>query len=98
MIISYLYYGKDASKMEENKRIHWVVKEEPLAGSSLTNIFRLLWQNKFRIHPKYWPRFWYAITLSTLCLPLRWVERITLNRKVKKITIDQDPLFIIGHY
>jgi hypothetical protein len=77
---------------------HWVVKEEPLAGASLINIFRLLWQNKFRIHPKYWLRFWYAITLSTLFLPLRIVEKIRLKRRIKKVEIKKDPLFIIGHY
>ncbi|MBD3189719.1 MAG: sulfotransferase [Candidatus Heimdallarchaeota archaeon] len=77
---------------------HWIVKEEPLAGSSISNIIRLLWQNKFRIHPKYWLRFIYAITLSALCTPLRWIERIRFNRKIKKTKINQDPLFIIGHY
>ena len=29
---------------------HWIVTEEQMAGYTLTNIFRLLWQNKFRMH------------------------------------------------
>jgi hypothetical protein len=79
-------------------KTHWIVKEEPLAGSSLTNIFRLLWQNKFQIHPKYWLRFWYAVFVSAACLPLRMVERLAYSRKIKRTEIKNDPLFIIGHY
>jgi len=87
-------------KQENNKkdRTHLVVKEEPLAGMSMINIFRLLWQNKFRIHPKYWLRFWYAILLSWVTTPLRVIEYLRFNRKIKKTEITKDPLFIIGHY
>ncbi|MFW9925039.1 MAG: sulfotransferase [Candidatus Thorarchaeota archaeon] len=87
-------------KQEDSKkdRTHLVVKEEPLAGMSGINIWRLLLQNKFRIHPKYWLRFWYAIALSSVCLPLRIVEKIRFDRKIKKTKIETDPLFIVGHY
>ena len=84
--------------MDENKNIHLVVKEEPLAGFSMTNVFRVLWQNKFNIHIKYWPRFWYAIGLSAITAPLRWVEKIRFHRKIKNTKVNTDPLFIIGHY
>ncbi|MHA1557212.1 MAG: sulfotransferase family protein [Candidatus Heimdallarchaeota archaeon] len=84
--------------MNENKYIHLVCKEEPLAGFTMSNIFRVLWQNKFRIHIKYWPRFWYAITLAWLTAPLGWIEKIRFNRKIKKTVVKTDPLFIIGHY
>ncbi|MEA2069831.1 MAG: sulfotransferase [Asgard group archaeon] len=77
---------------------HWIVKEEPLAGMSLINIMRLLWQNKFKIHPKYWLRFWYAIFVSVITLPLRVVEKIRFTRKIKKTKVEKDPVFIIGHY
>jgi len=77
---------------------YWVVTKEPLAGFSYTNIIRLLWQNSFEIHPQYWLRFLYAISLSTLCLPLRITEFIRFDKKIKKVTLKEDPIFIIGHY
>lgn len=80
------------------KKDYLILKEEPLAGASFSNILRLLNQNNFQIHPKYWLRFCYALIVSTLCLPLRCTEFIRFHRKVKKVRIDRDPLFIIGHY
>ena len=87
-------------KQDENKkdRTHLVVKEEPLAGMSWINILRLLWQNKFKVHPKYWLRFWYAIFLSSITAPMRAIEILFWQKKIKKTEIKQDPLFIIGHY
>ncbi|MEA2071680.1 MAG: sulfotransferase [Asgard group archaeon] len=77
---------------------HWIVNREPLAGSSTSNIIRLLIQNRFRVHPKYWLRLLYAFTLSLICFPLRLVERLRFNRKIKRYELPQDPIFIIGHW
>lgn len=77
---------------------HWIVTEEIIAGYTLTNIFRLLWQNKFRIHPKYFLRFLYGISMSFLMLPLRMWEVMTKSRKIKKAEPEHDPIFIIGYY
>jgi hypothetical protein len=33
-----------------------------------------------------------------LCLPLRITEYIRFDKKVKKVTLKEDPIFIIGHY
>ena len=63
---------------------HWIVTEEPMAGYTWTNICRLLWQNRFRIHPKYYLRFLYGIAVSTLFLPLRIWETLTFSRKIEK--------------
>jgi hypothetical protein len=77
---------------------HWIVAEEPMAGYTWTNICRLLWQNKFRIHPKYYLRFLYAIAVSTLFLPLRIWEVLTFGRKIKNTVPKHDPVFILGYY
>jgi hypothetical protein len=77
---------------------HWIVNSEPLAGSSTSNIFRLLIQNRFRVHPKYWLRLIYAMTLSLICMPLRMIERLRFNRKIRNYQLKQDPIFIIGHW
>ena len=81
-----------------HKKTWLICKEEPLAGMSFTNIFRLLLENKFRIHPKYYLRFWYAMGLATITAPMRIIERILYHRKIKKTEIKTDPVFVIGHY
>lgn len=77
---------------------HWIVSRCPLGGASYSNIWRLLIQNKFRVHPKYWLRLMYVMTLSAICVPLRFFERLLFNRKVKNFEIEQDPIFILGHW
>jgi len=69
-----------------------------MAGYTTTNILRLLWQNKFRIHPKYFLRFLYGITVSTLFLPLRIKETLTTAKKIENTVPVHDPVFIIGYY
>jgi len=75
-----------------------VVHEEPLAGYSLINIAKVLWQNQFRIHIKYIPRFLYAIILSTITVPLRLTQKLRFHKKIQKTKAKEDPIFIIGHY
>jgi hypothetical protein len=77
---------------------HWIVTEEPMGGYTWTNICRLLWQNRFRIHVKYFLRFLYGIGLSTLLLPLRIREGLTLAKKIENTVPKHDPIFIIGYY
>ena len=77
---------------------HWIVTEEPMAGYTWTNIGRLLWQNKFRIHVKYFLRFLYGIAVSTLFLPLRIWEALAVEEKIRRTVPEHDPIFIIGYY
>ncbi len=77
---------------------HWIITEEPMAGYYLKNIFRLLWQNRFRMHVKYIPRFLYGIIVATLFLPFRLIESIRFNGKIDKTKVEKDPVFIIGYY
>ena len=72
--------------------------EEPLAGASFSNIIRLLWQNRFRIHVKYLPRLIYSLVMSAIFTPLRWVEHVRFHPRVRRVKIDKEPVFIIGHY
>jgi hypothetical protein len=77
---------------------HWILAEEPMAGYTWTNIGRLLWQNRFRIHVKYVPRFVYAVTVSTLFLPLRIWETLRCARRIEDAAPAHDPVFVIGYY
>jgi hypothetical protein len=74
------------------------VKYEPLAGSSVTNMFRLYAQNKFLISVRYIPRMLYATALSTIIAPFRMKENIKFNKTIKQTEITRPPLFIIGHW
>lgn len=77
---------------------HWIINRCPLGGASTSNIWRLLFQNKFRVHPKYWLRLWYSMALSGITFPLRVIERLRFKRKIKKYQLEEDPIFIIGHW
>ncbi len=84
--------------MEQVKENVFDVMYEPLAGSSLTNLLRLTSQNRFGISPRYIPRYGYAVLMSSILSPFRLKERLIEHKHIKKISIDRDPVFIIGHW
>lgn len=87
--------------MEKPLQLHgnvFDVKYEPLAGSSVTNLFRLYAQNKFLISIRYMPRMLYATALSNIIAPFRIKEKIKFNKSIKQTEIKHPPLFITGHW
>lgn len=74
------------------------VTKEPLAGSNLTNLIRLIIQNRFRVNFRYVPRMLYSLILSTITAPFYIAERIRFDKAIEKIEIKYDPIFIIGHW
>lgn len=74
------------------------VMYEPLAGSSLSNLLRLISQNKFCISPRYIPRFAYAMLMSTILSPFRLKEKISESKNIWLTEVKEDPIFIIGHW
>jgi hypothetical protein len=75
-----------------------VVHEEIMAGYTWKNILTLLWMNNFIIHPKYWIRLWYALSIATLTTPMRIIQQIKARKIVRNTKITKDPIFIIGNY
>ena len=75
-----------------------VVTKEPLAGDTLSNLLRLLVQNRFKIDFRYMPRMLYAITISSIMAPFRIKEHITFEKTIKETEIKHDPIFILGHW
>jgi omega-hydroxy-beta-dihydromenaquinone-9 sulfotransferase len=71
---------------------------EPLAGSSLTNLLRLTAQNKFHISFRYFPRFSYALLMSSILTPFRFKESLLESKNIHSTKISEDPIFIIGHW
>lgn len=76
----------------------WMSRREPLIGSTLWNIIKLLFRAKFRIHPRYWYRLFMTININLFLFPLRLIEKIKFSRKIKKHEISVEPIFIIGHW
>ncbi len=67
-------------------------------GASLKMWLKLLWQNRFNVGWKYIPRA-LAITLVTgLFYPLVLYEKLRFNRKINKVELKEDPIFIVGHW
>jgi hypothetical protein len=74
------------------------VEEEIMAGYTLRNILRLLWQNRFRVDRKYFLRFLYGLGVSALLWPLRTLEWLITAPRIAATRIEKDPVFIIGYY
>lgn len=83
------------AKLNENAL---TVTREPLAGTSLSNLVRLLVQNRFNIDGRYLPRIIYAMTISGLMTPLRIKEHIQFDTTIQKTDIPYHPIFILGHW
>lgn len=71
---------------------------EPLAGSTFSNLLRLLAENHFRISLIGIPRILYSLTLTSIQSPLNVLEKRYFNKKIKNTSIDKHPIFIIGHW
>ena len=81
------------------KKPDWLIcKDEIIAGASWRVFITILIENKLRIHPKYWLRFLYALFLVTISTPLRFIQWVRFNGKIKRTELIEDPIFIIGNY
>ena len=83
-------YGRSAQLLEFTK--------EPLAGSNLLNLLRLLAQNRCHIGWRYLPRFLYTLLLCSIMAPFRAAEHVRYHTAIKATEIRHDPVFIIGHW
>ncbi len=74
------------------------IEMEPLAGSTLSNLLRLLAQNHFRIDLIGIPRLLYAMVMSTIVSTLGIYEKIKYRKQIEDIVIEKPPIFILGHW
>jgi hypothetical protein len=80
------------------KDISLRVTKEPLAGNNLSNLFRLIGQNRFHISVRYMPRIIYSIFLSSITAPFRISERIKFDKSIDNQNIEKSPIFLLGHW
>lgn len=71
---------------------------EPLAGSTFTNLLRLLAQNRFDVSFRYLPRTLYALSISGFISLFRLKELMKYEREIETTTLKEPPLFILGHW
>ena len=67
-------------------------------GMLLGDYFKLLRENRFRIHPVKYPMTILGTGCSTINSILTRVQRLTHGRKIAAIELEQPPIFIIGHW
>ncbi len=64
----------------------------------LGDFWRLLRENRFKIHPVKYPMTVLGAGCSTMNSILTRVQRLTHGQKVDSVILDQPPIFIIGHW
>ena len=80
------------------KKISLKVDKEPLAGNDLTNLLKLLTQNRYKVDIRYIPRIIYSLFLSSTLSPFRIYERIKYDKIIDNVNIDNSPIFLLGHW
>jgi len=68
----------------------------PAVGYSFKILFNLVRVNKISL--KYTPRLLAVLLINIINYPFRQYERFIINPKIRKNTIDDAPIFIIGHW
>lgn len=67
-------------------------------GASLFALVRILKRNGFRVHPSCWPGCMVDLAFSVANTGLGVVQTLVYGARVKRIQLEHDPLFIIGHW
>jgi hypothetical protein len=70
-----------------------------LLGCTLTNWVKLIWQNRDK--PICWkslPKFLYITIVIILLTPVRLIEKLLFDIRVKKTKIALEPVFVLGHW
>jgi len=68
----------------------------PAIGYSFKIVIELIKKNKIQF--KYYPKLFTIIIVNLFNYPFRTYERLFINPKYHKKTIDKSPIFIIGHW
>ena len=75
-----------------------IVTKTPFPGYNLINMIGILGQNKFLVSIRYIPRLIYSLIMGGILSPFRIKEKMLFDKKINKVEIKHDPIFIIGHW
>lgn len=67
-----------------------------LAGSTLFNYFKILKNQK--VDSKYYLKIFLTTLIVLIATPFHWWEELVYKKKLSKLKIEKEPLFIIGHW
>jgi hypothetical protein len=67
-------------------------------GCNLSTWLRLLWRGRFAVHPKFWYIAIIVTIVSSIHSTLRLVQLLLYGRAISRTKIQEDPIFIIGHW
>lgn len=71
--------------------------KQPLALGSFRNWLRLLWGNR-GVDRRFLRRAAFVSSVSLLTIPLRAYERMAYRRSLRRLSLEESPIFIIGHW
>ena len=80
-----------------DKKEYLNVGGQPLAGTSLVNWIKLLFENRFKIDWRYIPKALYVTLMVTVISPFRFYERLRFDERVNEVKV-VPPIFIVGHF
>ena len=69
-----------------------------MEGTDAVTWAKILWRNRFAVHPKYWYIAGIVSVVSTVNLVLRWCQNGLHGERVRNTHIDKQPIFVIGHW
>jgi hypothetical protein len=53
---------------------------------------------KYGIDRPYWVKFILSFLVAIILEPFRWIEHLLYDGRIRKFRIDEDPVFIVGHW
>lgn len=68
----------------------------PAVGYSFRVLFYLFGQHIISF--KYFPRLVLTLLVNLINFPFRWYEKVFIDRRFNTVEIENDPVFIIGHW
>jgi omega-hydroxy-beta-dihydromenaquinone-9 sulfotransferase len=89
--------GTEVSEMGWREDFSRITGPGLILGITLGDLACLLWQNDFRVRPRYWSKVAFAGLISLLSTPIRRIENVVYGRRVAQQPVTA-PLFIIGHW
>lgn len=67
-------------------------------GMRLGDFFRLLWKNRFRVHPVHWKRVFTVTLAGGMNSTFSVLQSLVYSRRIENTVVQLPPLFIIGHW